>query len=182
MDIKIKNKRYLNFFKNKKILITGNTGFVGTNISIVFNLLGAQILGYSLKKKDKKYISNTNLFRKKIKTIHGDINKIKNYSKLIEKFKPHILIHLASQPIVKTSYENPLKTYETNIMGTIQLLELAKKIKSLKNILVFTSDKVYKNLEKKSLNEKSPLGGEDPYSSSKSAQDLISSSYKYSFF
>ena len=182
MKFKIKKNHYLNYFKKKRILITGNTGFVGSNVSIALNLLGAQILGYSLKKKDKKYISNSNQFNQRIKTIYDDINQITNHIKLIKKFKPQILIHLASQPIVKDSYEYPFKTYETNIMGTINLFEVAKKINTLKNILVFTSDKVYKNLEKTTLNESSPLGGEDPYSSSKSAQDLISSSYKNSFF
>ncbi len=172
---------YSKFFKNKKILITGNTGFVGSYLSLTLNLMNAKVLGYSLKKKNTDYISNTKDYKKKIKTIYDDIKNIENHEKKIKMFKPEMVIHLASQPLVSESYLNTKKTYETNLMGTVKLLELAKKIKSIKNILIFTSDKVYKNFEKNNLNENSPLGGEDPYSSSKSAQDIISNSYKFSF-
>tara|TARA_Y100000591_G_scaffold64520_1_gene53102 strand:- start:894 stop:1967 length:1074 start_codon:yes stop_codon:yes gene_type:complete len=182
MDVKMVENRYLSFFKNKRIFITGNTGFVGSNISITLNLLDAKILGYSLKKRDKKYISNSQEYKKKFTTIYDDINNIGKHTHIIKKFKPQILIHLASQPIVKESFDRPLKTFESNIIGTIKLLEVVKKIKTLKNILIFTSDKVYKNYENTTLNEKSPLGGDDPYSSSKSAQDIISNSFKESFF
>ena len=182
----MKNKKnfeiYKNFFKKKRILITGNTGFVGSNVSIALNLMGSEVLGYSLKKKDLRYLSNNTEYKKKIKTIYGDIINIDNYKNKIKKFKPQILIHLASQPIVSKSYIQTKKNYETNIMGTVKLLELVKDLKYIKNIIIFTSDKVYKNLEKKELSEKSSLGGDDPYSASKSSQDLISNSYKTSFF
>ena len=145
-------------------------------------MLGSKILGYSLKKKDPRYISNSKEYKKKIKTIYDDINKISSHKSFIKRFKPQILIHLASQPILSRSYINTQKTYQTNIMGTVELLELAKDLKSLKNILVFTSDKVYKNNQKNNLKENFSLGGEDPYSSSKSAQDIITNSYKCSFF
>ena len=173
---------YGGFFRNKRILITGNTGFVGAYLSLTLSMMGAKILGYSLKKKDLRYISNTKEYKKKIKTIYDDINKVSTHKSYIKRFKPQILIHLASQPILSRSYIESQTTYETNVMGTVKLLELAKELKSLKNILVFTSDKVYKNAQKKNLNENFSLGGDDPYSSSKSAQDLIASSYKYSFF
>ena len=173
---------YGGFFRNKRILITGNTGFVGAYLSLTLSMMGAKILGYSLKKKDLRYISNTKEYKKKIKTIYDDINKVSTHKSYIKRFKPQILIHLASQPILSRSYIESQTTYETNVMGTVKLLELARELKSLKNILVFTSDKVYKNAQKKNLNENFSLGGDDPYSSSKSAQDLIASSYKYSFF
>ena len=144
--------------------------------------MDSKILGYSLKKKDKRYLSNNPEYRKKIKTIYDDLINVDKYKNTIKKFKPHILIHLASQPLVSESYINSKKNYETNVMGTVKILELSKELRYLKNILIFTSDKVYKNLEKNKLNEKSPLGGEDPYSASKSSQDLISNSYKNSFF
>ena len=182
----MKNKKnfeiYKNFFNKKRILITGNTGFVGSNISIALNLMGSEILGYSLKKKDVRYLSNNTEYKMKIKTIYGDIINIDKYKKIIKKFKPQILIHLASQPIVSKSYNQTEKNYETNVMGTVKLLELVKDLKYIKNIIIFTSDKVYKNLEKKELSENSSLGGDDPYSASKSSQDLISNSYKTSFF
>ncbi len=173
---------YGGYYKNKRILITGNTGFVGAYLSITLSILGSKILGYSLKKKDPKYISNTKEYKKKIKTIYNDLSKISSHKSYIKRFKPQILIHLASQPILSKSYSQPQSTFETNVMGTVKLLELAKEIKSLKNILVFTSDKVYKNTQKKNLNENFPLGGDDPYSASKSAQDIIANCYKNSFF
>ena len=181
----MKNKKnfeiYKNFFNKKRILITGNTGFVGSNVSIALKLMGSEILGYSLKKR-LRYLSNNEEYKKKIKTIYGDIINIDKNKNKIKKFKPQILIHLASQPIVSKSYIQTKKNYETNIMGTVKLLELVKDLKYIKNIIIFTSDKVYKNLEKKELSEKSSLGGDDPYSASKSSQDLISNSYKTSFF
>ena len=173
---------YKKFFKNKRVLIMGNTGFVGSYLSLTLSLMDSKILGYSLKKKDKRYLSNNPEYKKKIKTIYDDLINVDKYRNIIKRFKPQILIHLASQPLVSESYINSKKNYETNVMGTVKLLELSKELRYLKNILIFTSDKVYKNLEKNRLNEKSPLGGEDPYSASKSAQDLISNSYKLSFF
>ena len=178
----MKFNKYTQFYKNKRILITGNTGFVGSYLSLSLNLLQSKVLGYSLKKKDLNYLSNSTEYKKKIKTIYDDIANINKHKNTIKRFKPQIIIHLASQPLVSESYVDTKKNYETNIMGTVKLLELSKELKYLKNILIFTSDKVYKNLQKNSLNENSPLGGEDPYSASKSAQDLISNSYKVSFF
>ena len=174
-----------NFYKNikdKKILITGNTGFVGNYLSLTLSLMGAKILGYSLKMKNKNFISNMSQFKRKIKTIEGDIIDIKKYFKKINSFKPDIVVHLAAQPLVNVSYVNSEETYKTNIIGTIELMELCKKLKSVKHILVFTSDKVYENLDGNLLKENSKLGGIDPYSASKSSQDIISNSYKKSFF
>ena len=110
------------------------------------------------------------------------MKNLDNIQSKIVLFKPEIIIHLASQPIVKIGYLNPKKTYETNVNGTIKILELARKIKTVKQILIFTSDKVYSNAENKTLTEGSKLGGLDPYSASKSAQDIIAQSYGYSFF
>ena len=110
------------------------------------------------------------------------MKNLNNIQSKIVLFKPEIIIHLASQPIVKMGYINPKKTYETNVNGTIKILELARKIKTVKQILIFTSDKVYSNAENKTLTEGSKLGGLDPYSASKSAQDIIAQSYGYSFF
>ena len=178
----MKIQNYIRFYKNKKILITGNTGFVGTYLSLSLKLMNSKILGYSLKKKDQKYISNTLDYKKKIRTIFDDIKNIDKHETSIKKFNPEILIHLASQPLVSESYIYTKKTFETNILGTVKLFELVKKLKNLKNILIFTSDKVYKNINQNILNENSELGGEDPYSASKSSQDIISNSYKSSFF
>ena len=166
---------------NKKILIFGNTGFVGSWLSIALSLENNKVLGVSLEMKNKNYISNNKLFKKKIPTIYADINKLDDVKKKILRFKPTILIHLASQPIVGDAYKKPFTTFNTNILGTIKLLEIAKTIKSLSKIIIFTSDKVYKINNKNYLNEKSCLGGSDPYSASKSCQDIISQAYSENF-
>ncbi len=175
-------KNYKKFYRRKKILITGNSGFVGSYLSITLSLMGAKILGYSLKKKNSNYLSNQTEYKKSIKTIYDDIKNIQKHKNKIITFKPDFIIHLASQPLVSESYSKTAKTFETNILGTVNLLEIAREIKNLKSILVFTSDKVYKNLKGNKLKENSELGGEDPYSASKSSQDIISNSYKHSFF
>jgi len=167
---------------NKRILIFGNSGFVGSWLSLSLSLFNAKILGVSLTMKNKNYLSNSSKFKKKIKTINCDLKNLDSIQSKIILFKPDLIIHLASQPIVKMGYVNPKKTYETNISGTIKILELARKIKTVKQILIFTSDKVYSNTENKTLTESSKLGGLDPYSASKSAQDIIAQSYGYSFF
>ncbi len=169
-------------FKNKRILILGNTGFIGSWLSLTLNKLGSDVLGFSLNKKNKNYLSNTKEYKKNIKTINGDIENFTKYLNKIKKFKPEIVVHLASQAIVANSYIKTIETYNTNAMGTVHLLECLKKIKSVKKIIMFTSDKVYKNLYAKTLTEKSNLGGIDPYSSSKSCQDIIANSYYLSVF
>ncbi|MDC3355090.1 CDP-glucose 4,6-dehydratase [Candidatus Pelagibacter sp.] len=168
--------------KNKRILIFGNSGFVGSWLTLSLSFFDAKILGISLRMGNKNYLSNSNKFNKKIRTINCDLKNLDNIQSKIILFKPEIIIHLASQPIVKMGYINPKKTYETNVNGTIKILELARKIKTVKQILIFTSDKVYSNAENKTLTESSKLGGLDPYSASKSAQDIIAQSYGYSFF
>lgn len=173
---------FFKVIKGKRILITGNTGFVGSYLSLTLFLLRAKVLGYSLKMENKNFLSNNTNYKKKIKTIKDDILNINKHKKEIKKFKPQIIIHLASQPLVKESYSNTLKTYKTNILGTVKVLEFCKQLKSVNHILVFTSDKVYENLNGFTLNEKSKLGGIDPYSASKSSQDIITNSYKESFF
>ena len=168
--------------KNKRILIFGNSGFVGSWLTLSLSFFDAKILGISLRMGNKNYLSNSSKFKKKIRTLNCDLKNLDNIQSKIILFKPEIIIHLASQPIVKMGYINPKKTYETNVNGTIKILELARKIKTVKQILIFTSDKVYSNAENKTLTESSKLGGLDPYSASKSAQDIIAQSYGYSFF
>ena len=176
------NNLFRKYLKNKRILIFGNSGFVGSWLTLSLFFFDAKILGVSLKMGNKNYLSNSSKFKKKIRTLNCDLKNLDNIQSKIVLFKPEIIIHLASQPIVKMGYINPKKTYETNVNGTIKILELARKIKTVKQILIFTSDKVYSNAENKTLTEGSKLGGLDPYSASKSAQDIIAQSYGYSFF
>ena len=147
MKLKILKKK----IKKKNILITGNTGFVGSWLSLALLMLDANILGYSLEKEDKNFLSNHKLFKKKIKTIYGDIINFNKYNNQIKKFKPEIVIHLASQPLVLESYKKVKKTYLTNVIGTVDLFETLKNIKSIKKIIIFTYDKVYQNFEGKIL-------------------------------
>ena len=176
------NNLFRKYLKNKRILIFGNSGFVGSWLTLSLSFFDAKILGVSLKMSNKNYLSNSSKFKKKIRTLNCDLKNLDNIQSKIVLFKPEIIIHLASQPIVQIGYLNPKKTYETNVNGTIKILELARKIKTVKQILIFTSDKVYSNAENKTLTEGSKLGGLDPYSASKSAQDIIAQSYGYSFF
>ena len=172
---------YKKYLKNKKILIFGHSGFVGSWLALTLSSFKSNVLGVSLKMPNQNYISNTKEFKKNFKTINCNIKNLDKIETKIIKFKPEIIIHLASQPIVNEGFKNPLSTYETNIIGTVKILELSRKISTVKKILVFTSDKVYLNNNKKILTEDSKLGGLDPYSASKSSQDLISQSYKFSF-
>ena len=175
-------KHILKKIKNKRILIIGNSGFVGSWLSITLKLFKANILGFSMKMVQKDYLSNHNFYKKEIKTIFSNINSIQKKFFEIKKFNPEIIIHLASQPIVTESYKKPITTYKNNIMGTIEIMELIRKLANVRKVLVFTSDKVYENNKNIFFTEKSNIGGIDPYSSSKSCQDIICRSYFHSFY
>ena len=172
-----------NFYKTKRVLITGNTGFKGAWLSLWLNELGASIKGYSLAPPTQPNlysITNQNIT---YETILGDIRDYRKLSETIKNFQPEIIFHLAAQSLVKYSYENPLETFETNVMGTANLLEAAKLSKALRVIINVTSDKCYENSEiGKSFKEEDRLGGLDPYSSSKACAELVSNSYSHSFF
>ena len=173
-----------NFWKNKRVLITGHTGFKGGWLSVWLKLLGAKIAGYSLNPVTKKNFLQTvkikNLFEYDIRK---DIKNYKELSKCVKKFKPEIVFHLAAQPQVLESYLNPLDTVSTNVIGTTNILNICVKNKSTKSIVIITTDKVYKNLNKKiRFKETDTLGGDDLYSASKASADIISSSYYKSFF
>jgi len=173
----------LKFFKGKKIFITGHTGFKGSWLAYILYLSGANVAGYSLKpqnKFDNFYLLKLN---KKIQNYFGDVRDEKNLIKKIKNFKPDIVFHLAAQPLVKESYQSPKFTFSTNMLGTLNVLEAIRKVKSIKSALIITSDKCYKNYEKKvGYSEKDELGGDDPYSASKAAAENIFYSYQKSFF
>jgi CDP-glucose 4,6-dehydratase len=173
----------LKFFKNKKIFITGHTGFKGSWLAYILYLSGAIVTGYSLKpltRQDNFYLLELN---KKIKNYYHDVRDEKKLKKIIQISKPDIIFHLAAQPLVRKSYLDPKFTFSTNVVGTLNILEIIRDVKSLKSALIITSDKCYKNYERKQgYSEKSEIGGEDPYSASKAAAENIFYSYQKSFF
>jgi CDP-glucose 4,6-dehydratase len=184
LEIVVKNLTNKKFWKKKKILITGHTGFKGTWLSLWLEKLSAEVHGISLPppKNERNLFSLVNL-KKNINSHFIDIRDKNILKKIIIKIKPEIIFHLAAQPLVKESYKNPLKTINTNIMGTVNLLEICREFKIAKTIIIITTDKVYENKEqKKPYDENSNLGGFDPYSSSKASVELISSSYRDSYF
>ena len=170
------------FYKNKKVLLTGHTGFKGAWISQIFVNWGADLTGYSLKPP-----TNPNLFEildldSKMSSIIGDIRDLDKLKNVFDEVKPEIVIHMAAQPLVRESYENPVYTYETNVMGTVNVCECVRLSDSVKSFLNVTTDKVYENVEKsEGYKEDEKLDGFDPYSNSKSCSELVTHSYINSF-
>ncbi|MEM3844746.1 MAG: GDP-mannose 4,6-dehydratase [Candidatus Parvarchaeota archaeon] len=158
-----------NFYNHKKVLITGHTGFIGSWLTKWLLMSNADILGYSLVPPTEPNMYNTINISRNIKDMRKDIRDRQPLSNAISKFQPQIVFHLAAQPIVLKSYDNPIETFDTNVIGTVNLLDSLRKIDSVKVIIVMTSDKVYKNNEWiYSYREIDPLGEKDPYSASKS--------------
>jgi CDP-glucose 4,6-dehydratase len=173
-----------NFWKNKKVFITGHTGFKGSWLTLILHSLGAKIVGYALNPITKpNFFDNLNLGKYLIKDYRQNTNNFKKLNNAIKNFNPSIVFHLAAQSSVLVSYQKPRETVEANVIGTTHLLESIRKIKSIKSAIIVTTDKVYQNLEqKKKFKEDSKLGGYDIYSSSKAACDIITESYIKSFF
>lgn len=178
------NIKYLkNFFKGKKIVITGHTGFKGSWLSLTLKNLGAKVYGYSLKENTEPSIFKILKLKNLINSTYGDVRNKKKFEAFLNKIKPDLLYHLAAQSLVKESYNKPYETFSTNIIGTLNVLEYSKFSKSLKSVVIITSDKCYKNKEfKKGYSEKDELGGDDPYSSSKASAENIFYAYNNSFF
>ena len=171
-----------NFWKNKKVFITGHTGFKGAWLCIFLNLLGAKIYGFSLKEESNSLF---HIVKKKLKlknNIYGNIGDYKKLNNILKKVNPHIVFHFAAQSIVQEGYSNSRNTFETNINGTNNLLHSLGGLSNLKSVVIATSDKVYKESNKKIFNENDELGGYDPYSLSKVCKELIVKGFKNSFF
>ena len=171
------------FWKNKNILITGHTGFKGSWLSIWLKTLGANITGYSLPPP-----TNPSLFKlakvcEGMNSIEGDIRDLDRITAVLKKHSPEILIHMAAQPLVVKSYEDPYNTFTTNMLGTLNILEAVRHSESIKTVIIVTSDKCYQNKEWIwGYREHDNLGGIDPYSNSKACAELITSAYRSSYF
>ena len=172
---------YKNIYKNKTVLVTGHTGFKGSWLCVWLEKLGAKVIGYSLAPNTKP--NHYELLNLNITSIIGDILDKKKLNDTFNKYKPEVVFHLAAQPLVRYSYKNPVETFETNMIGTINIFEACKKFNSVKAIVNITSDKAYHNQENKDgYKETDPMGGYDPYSASKGCCELITQSYRHSFF
>ena len=173
-----------NFWKSKKVFITGHTGFKGGWLSLWLHSMGAELHGYALNpiSEPSLYESARLTLLFKTNTI-ADIRDRKTLKTIIDEIKPDIVFHMAAQPLVRYSYEHPIETYEVNIMGTLNLLEILRYSTSIKSFINVTSDKCYENSESRhAYNENDSLGGFDPYSSSKACSEIVTSAYRKSFF
>jgi CDP-glucose 4,6-dehydratase len=171
------------FWKGKKVFLTGHTGFKGSWFSVLLNLLGAKVIGYSLKPNTKPNFFDLAKLNKKIHaSIIGDIRDYDKLKGCIFKFSPDFIVHMAAQPLVRESYKSPKYTYEVNTLGTVNILNILNELSFVKSALIITTDKVYFNNNNKNyFKENDILGGLDPYSSSKSCAELVVNSYNDSF-
>lgn len=173
----------LKFYKDKNIFITGHTGFKGSWLSKILINAGANVTGYSLEQPTDPSLFKISGIENKMMSIIGDIRDLNKLEQAFEKAQPEIVFHLAAQPLVRDSYENPRYTYETNVMGTVNIFECVRKSNTVKSMLNITTDKVYKNNEWVwGYRETDHLDGYDPYSNSKSCSELVTHSYKNAFF
>ena len=171
------------FYKKKRVLITGNTGFKGAWLSQILLDADAEVTGYSLEPPTEPNLYNILNLKSDMETVVGDIRDYEKLETVIKEKKPEIVIHLAAQPIVRVSYSKVLETYETNVMGTVNLLESIRKCDTVKSVLNVTTDKVYENKEWCwGYRENDTLNGYDPYSNSKSCSELVTQSFRKSFF
>lgn len=173
----------LEFYRGKKVLITGHTGFKGTWMCTVLSQMGAEITGYALEPPTSPNLFELADMEKKMDSVIGDIRNLEQMKTVFDRVQPEIVMHMAAQPIVRESYKNPVYTYETNVMGTVNVLECVRICPSVRSFVNVTTDKVYLNREWPwGYRENEELNGYDPYSNSKSCSELVTSCYKDSFF
>lgn len=171
------------FWNGKKILVTGHTGFKGAWLSLWLSSLGARVTGYALDPPTTPSLYELCKIDKVVTSIRGDTRDYNHLFSVFQKAKPDIVIHLAAQSLVLHSYKEPVETYSTNVMGTVNLLEAVRNTKNVRAVLNVTTDKCYENKEWTwGYRENEPLGGHDPYSSSKACSELVTASYRNSFF
>ncbi len=173
----------MSFYKGKTVLITGHTGFKGSWMCKLLSMAGAKVIGYSLNPPTTPSLFELSGVEKEIVSVIGDIRDLAKLNETMQKYRPEIVIHMAAQPIVRESYAEPVYTYETNVMGTVNICEAVRLCDSVKSFVNVTTDKVYKNNEWEwGYRENDALDGYDPYSNSKSCSELVTSSYIKSFF
>ncbi|MBQ7548176.1 MAG: CDP-glucose 4,6-dehydratase, partial [Clostridia bacterium] len=176
--------RLTDFYKNKRVFLTGHTGFKGSWLSELLLISGADVTGYSLEPPTDPSMFDALGLAGRMKSVRGDVRDFDALKRAFDAAEPEIVLHLAAQPIVRESYRDPRNTYDTNVMGTVNLLECVRTAAfNVKSFLNVTTDKVYMNNEWEwGYRENEPLDGYDPYSNSKSCSELVTHSYKRSFF
>lgn len=171
------------FWNGKKVLITGHTGFKGSWLAFWLKTLGAEVCGYALTPEGKLNLYENLDLKNQIKSVIGDIGDLSSFEKNLQDFKPEIVFHLAAQSLVRRSYRQPVETYMTNVIGTVNVLDAIRRADFVKAVVVVTTDKVYENKEWHwAYRENERLGGFDPYSNSKACAELAVSAYRNSFF
>ena len=171
------------FWKNRKVLITGHTGFKGSWLSLWLQNMGAQVIGVSLEPPTSPSLYNQAKVSECMISLRADIRDLDKMNAIFHEYKPEIVFHLAAQPLVRYSYNEPVETYQTNVMGTLHILEAIRNIDTVRSAVMITTDKCYENREWEwGYRESDPMGGHDPYSSSKGCAELLIDSYRKSFF
>lgn len=185
-------KGIMEFYRGKKVLVTGHTGFKGSWMTTALLMAGAKVTGYALYPPTEPSLfklleldepGQNSRFEGELLNVYGDVRDLKLLRETFEKVRPEIVLHMAAQPLVRESYENPVYTYETNVMGTVNVLECCRLTDSVKSVINVTTDKVYRNRERsEGYREDEELCGFDPYSNSKSCSELVTEGYRNSFF
>ncbi|MFZ6658612.1 CDP-glucose 4,6-dehydratase [Undibacterium sp. TJN19] len=171
------------FWKDRRVLLTGHTGFKGAWLAFWLTRMGAKVTGLALQAQTRPNLFEILSIEKHLSSHIGDIRSLDVIQNVVDICKPEIVLHLAAQALVRTSYKNPLNTFETNVLGSLNLLEVLRGNKNVKVIVMVTTDKVYRNLEQREpYSEFAELGGHDPYSASKAASELLIASYRSSYF
>ncbi|MDC0464298.1 CDP-glucose 4,6-dehydratase [Pseudomonadales bacterium] len=171
------------FWRNKKVFITGHTGFKGAWLSLWLQDCGAELMGYALSPNTQPNLFDAALVVNGMESVIGDVRDLEKITKTMSNFSPDIVIHMAAQPLVRLSYRNPVDTYSTNVMGTVNLFEAVRKTASVKAVVNVTTDKCYENKEWVwGYREHESMGGHDPYSNSKGCSELVTTAYRSSFF
>lgn len=171
------------FWRGRRVFLTGHTGFKGSWLSLWLQSAGAQVTGYALKPPTDPSLFQVARVAEGMTSIEGDIRDLRVFGDAMRKAEPEVVIHMAAQPLVRYSYRNPVETYETNVMGTVNMLEAVRNTPSVRAVVNITTDKCYENREWLwGYREIDPMGGYDPYSSSKGCAELVSAAYRSSFF
>ena len=176
-------KQFNGIYKNRKVLVTGHTGFKGSWLCLLLNQLGADVYGYALEPPTIPSLYKEANINELITSYIGDVRDYDYLLKVLQEVQPEIIIHMAAQPLVMDSYKKPIETYAINVMGTVHLLEACRYAKSVRAVINVTTDKCYENREWHwGYRENEPMGGYDPYSNSKGCSELVTSSFRNSFF